>query len=1025
MNFCFLAIAFFAFSTLPLLATLTEPPVRTEPELAVPVFDAELVVKADNTEIGFWYLYFDTIPYYLYSMEESQDMVTWTPSPTGYFYGDGTPMKSFVCEGPMPAASTGSGGGTSGVGQPLRTLNIEITKVENLNINGYHLLRRSYTPSPDSPAYNPWDVLRSDDPLPFQTEGIRLFSFFSWTDPATNILWWVDATVTTLPQSTNGVPNALPTDSLAATDEEPDELAIFDAIKPQLIARLAVPPNLFPEPSASGPRKFARLRRTPADSNQNGLPDWWEVQYGFDPFAGNGQTGFCYPGGDPDNDGLTNLREFLYATDPNDDDSDNDNLKDGPEVFSGTYPHEQDSDGDGLTDGEEVLLYHTNPLATDTEHDGLTDFQETAGITSLDSLHIYLTNPFKNDSDDDGLTDYEEIYIYGTDPTNADTDGDGHGDGYEVNNLHNPNDPDDHPSVPDDANNPTGGYDVIISGESRTLTYSYWHRTPATTEIITSATILTSGNLSGYCSWPGASPYFALINSEAGRIPAPGLGVKFNDMGFTFPSRINCSHGGVSAGGNFSLTTKYLLPSGLETSESGSLQHVRVCAKISSPRDYDVKKSFLHFFTRKQGEGEQIDEENTPNVIVLTIPAGEIVSTESIDLTPSFTPAGANDGGQTVEESAVPIDLVIWNGQGAEKPVAKKYDVGAFTVANLNDTDGDGKIDNVDDDGVVGEKDLMKLYTGGYAGKKGKVKLTVKSGAVKFWEDKEKKKEIPLTDGAVLFDIPPGEKGLEKTLWVEATAASASVRDIVIWEGYVNEKGVLKDETDKVRATAVWATSTRFANLANQVLWPEVQEPMRTNFNDSVGAFGKSFNCPDGAIHYSIGFEYTVYPPGIGAEPSVLFDLTRQKATRKWSVINGQVAQASLPVDFPVGDLSNDDTEDGDESPTPLPSPALPLLPDRIHCFDGPGPASRQVLVTPSGEMTQIIERRNFLEFARVSFDGTRPAGNTLSGSRCSVKVPWRVFLWVEAAGDVYVERAGKDNDVKLQHGVLTPAPTP
>jgi hypothetical protein len=42
------------------------------------------------------------------------------------------------------------------------------------------------------------------------------------------------------------------------------------------------------------------------------------------------------------------------------------------------------------------------------------------------------------DTDNDGLSDYEEIYVYGTDPENADTDGDGYLDGAEVLQGYNP-----------------------------------------------------------------------------------------------------------------------------------------------------------------------------------------------------------------------------------------------------------------------------------------------------------------------------------------------------------------------------------------------------------------------------------------------------------------------------------------------------------------------------------------------------------------------------------------------------------
>ncbi len=49
------------------------------------------------------------------------------------------------------------------------------------------------------------------------------------------------------------------------------------------------------------------------DSDGDGLPDWWEIYYGLDPFDPNGSNG---RDGDPDSDGLSNYREYRGGTNP-------------------------------------------------------------------------------------------------------------------------------------------------------------------------------------------------------------------------------------------------------------------------------------------------------------------------------------------------------------------------------------------------------------------------------------------------------------------------------------------------------------------------------------------------------------------------------------------------------------------------------------------------------------------------------------------------------------------------------------
>ena len=144
------------------------------------------------------------------------------------------------------------------------------------------------------------------------------------------------------------------------------------------------------------------------DSDDDGLPDVWEVKYELDHNDDGSTDPDSGPDGDPDEDGLINKIELTTNTNPWKADSDEDELDDIVEtntgIFvsdtdTGTDPSNADTDGDALKDGAEFEA-ETNPFVADTDGDGLPDGAEVLS---------HSTNPLVADSDEDGYTDNEEV----------------------------------------------------------------------------------------------------------------------------------------------------------------------------------------------------------------------------------------------------------------------------------------------------------------------------------------------------------------------------------------------------------------------------------------------------------------------------------------------------------------------------------------------------------------------------------------------------------------------------------------
>jgi hypothetical protein len=110
---------------------------------------------------------------------------------------------------------------------------------------------------------------------------------------------------------------------------------------------------------------------TKSDTDGDGLTDEFEIKYGF-PFLkpdnrDTNSNGISDSDEDSDSDGLTNIQEQQYSTNPLTADSDGDGLSDKDEILTyKTDPNNKDTDGDGIPDGREVAN-GSDPLVKDAD----------------------------------------------------------------------------------------------------------------------------------------------------------------------------------------------------------------------------------------------------------------------------------------------------------------------------------------------------------------------------------------------------------------------------------------------------------------------------------------------------------------------------------------------------------------------------------------------------------------------------------------------------------------------------------
>ncbi len=107
-------------------------------------------------------------------------------------------------------------------------------------------------------------------------------------------------------------------------------------------------------------------------------------------------------------------------------DSDEDGLPDDLEEEYGCDPENPDTDGDGLPDGYEILTIGSNPADVHSLDSTLSDGEYDNDQDGLSNYEEYLlgTDPLLADSDFDGLSDGDEVAL-GLNPLVVDSNGDG------------------------------------------------------------------------------------------------------------------------------------------------------------------------------------------------------------------------------------------------------------------------------------------------------------------------------------------------------------------------------------------------------------------------------------------------------------------------------------------------------------------------------------------------------------------------------------------------------------------------
>jgi hypothetical protein len=399
--------------------------------------------------------------------------------------------------------------------------------------------------------------------------------------------------------------------------------------------------------------------------------------------------------------------------------------------------------------------------------------------------------------------------------------------------------------------------------------------------------------------------------------------------------------------------------------------------------------------------------------------AGQMSMTLRLFAPNYFTPASDTVVFTALQNS---VNITIHDGQsGPAVPDDVEVSLGAFTVANLNDTDGDGNEDRNDNavlaytqtvGGVqkvrgIDEVDLMQLVvdrpanyvpgTGVYLHV-----LGIGEEDVRFWKKPTKEEAISIDENSFTAGIGFAAGEMSRTLWVELRWYSLQIRCIEIEARYGGA-------SDKVAVTGVWAikeahdsAGTAAAALFASEPWSNLpaSSPIR-RYVTALGSTGKIDLYREPSVRNVIIQAWKPLPEGILNEPGLAFDITRRKHTLA-AVYLGDVYVDGITEPYPDKlDEANDELV-GDETDEDGPYGGL------LFVLDGPGLDGLPAMTVPTGRR---FYGDNFEEFVRVRLDGTRPSGNTLDGSRASDKFKWYSHSYILIDGGVW-KRAATFNHI-------------